>query len=44
MEWLVKHHEAAFRRAIATEVSIPLCNKGKRKIVNNMEEEKSYNF
>lgn len=48
VEWLVKQLEAASRRAleaVATiEVNIPARDKGKRKIVNAMEEEKSYKF
>ena len=50
MEWLAKQCEATYRRAIAAkvaaaaEVSIPVHNKGKRKIVDHMEEEKSCKF
>ena len=50
VEWLVKQHEAAYRRApapaiaVATEASILVCDKGKRKTVDDMEEEKSCKF
>lgn len=48
MEWLAKQHEEASRRApeetIAIESKIPLHDKGKRKIFDRMEEEKSYKF
>lgn len=49
MEWLVKQCEAVSRRAptpaaVAVEASIPVHDKGKRKIVNCMEEEQSYKF
>lgn len=43
VEWLAKKHEAAPRRAleatIAIEVNILVRNKGKRNIVDQMEEE-----
>ena len=42
VEWLKKQHEAASRRAptpAPAEVNILVCDKGKRKIVDNMEEE-----
>ena len=45
MEWLAKQHEVASQRepeAVATiEVNVPMRNKGKRNIVNHMEEEQS---
>ena len=45
MEWLTKQHEAASRRALViVEPSIPVCYKGKRKIIDYMEEEQSYKF
>lgn len=48
MEWLVKQHEEASWRApevaAAAEVSIPVHDKGKRKIVGRMEEEKRCKF
>ena len=47
MEWLAKQHEAASQRAptlvtVATKASIPVHNKGKRKISDSMDEEQSY--
>lgn len=50
MEWLAKQHEVASERApvpttvVVAKVSIPVCDKGKRKIVNRMEEEQRYKF
>ena len=47
MEWVAKQCEEASRRApeaTATKVSILVCSKGKRNIVDNMEEEKSCRF
>lgn len=50
MEWLVKQCEAVSWRALApeavtiVEVSIPVHIKGKRKIVDHMEKEKSCKF
>lgn len=49
MEWLAKQHEATSRRAptvavATTEPSILVCHKGKRNIVNFMQEEKRYKF
>jgi len=50
VEWLPKQCEATSWRALApevvavVEVSIPVCNKGKRKIVDDMEQEQSYKF
>ena len=47
MVWLVKQHEEASQRATTpkvAEISIPVCDKGKRKIGDHMEEEKSCKF
>ena len=51
MEWLAKLHEAASWKApvviveaVAAEASIPVRDKGKKKIVDHMEEEKSFKF
>ena len=44
-KWLAKQHEATSRRApttVAVEVSIPMHDKGKRKIAENPETEQSY--
>lgn len=44
VEWLAKQREAASRRAVAaatSEVNILVHDKGKKKIVDNMEEEQS---
>ena len=43
----MKQHEATYRRAPAattTDSNIPTCDKGKRKIVDNAEAEKSCKF
>lgn len=48
MKWLAKQCEAASRRApevvAIVEANIIVCNEGKRKIVNRMEEEQSCKF
>lgn len=51
VEWLAQQHEATSWRTPevaatteATELSIPMWNKGNRKIVERMEEEKSCKF
>lgn len=48
MGWLAKKREAASRRApkaaTTIEVNIPVHDKGKRKIVDLMEEEKNCKF
>lgn len=40
VEWLAKQHEAT----TATKVNISVCDKGNKRIVNRMEEEKSCKF
>ena len=45
MEWLAKQNEGALAPAvIAAKASIPVHDKGKRKIVDRMEEEQSDKF
>jgi len=42
VEWLAKQRKAASKRELAaSEVNIPMRDKGKRNIVDNMEEEQS---
>lgn len=47
VEWVAKQREASSQReleAAAAEVNILVRDKGKRNIINNMEEEKSCKF
>jgi len=44
VEWLSKQCEAASKRPPAVEVNIPARDKGKRKILDRVEVEKSYKF